>query len=421
MKYYALLIVSLFWLQVVNAQVDTSMQVNTARYNSKQQEEKPYVIMISMDGFRYDYLNKYHASHLKELSDNGARAEAMIPSYPSLTFPNHYTLVTGLYPSHHGLVGNSYYDRNFKATYSMKGKTAVEGKWYGGEPLWVLAEKQQMLTASFYWVGSEADIQHTLPTYYYKYNEKISIHNRIACVVNWLEQPADRRPHLITFYFPEVDHQSHHFGPDSKETADAVHFVDSAIYQLTEAVKKTGLKVNYVVVSDHGMTAIDREHKLPEPSLTRDTTKFINLDEGVIMQLYAKDPAYIKPAYEKLKAEAKDYDVYLKQDVPAHLHYGAKDDRYNRIGDIVLIPKWPKVFYWGKGELNMGAHGYDPITVKEMRAVFMAWGPDIKKGITVHPFPNVDVYPVVQKILQLQNPPQIDGTDELAKQILIKK
>lgn len=422
MKYYALLLFGLLAGKSAFSQADTAMQVIDGRRNSTQQQEKPYVIMISMDGFRWDYVEKHKAVHLKELSTQGVRAQSMIPSYPSLTFPNHYTLVTGMYPSHQGLVGNSFYDRNFKAFYSMKGKTATEGKWYGGTPLWVLAEKQQMVTASFYWVGSEADIQDTYPTYYYKYNEKINIHNRIARVVNWLKQPAETRPHLITFYLPEVDHASHATGPDSRETATAVHFVDNAIDELTKAVAKTGLKVDFVVVSDHGMTAIDVNHLIPEPELARDTSKFIRIDEGVIMNIYAKDTADVRMAYGALKMDARDYKVYLKKDVPGYLYYGAADDWHNRIGDIVLIPEWPRVFGWGSGyHPNPGTHGFDPYLVKDMHAVFMAWGPDFKQGQVIPSFPNVDVYPLVVKLLQLNNTEKVDGTDELANEVLVNE
>src|SRR5574338_438511 len=147
---------------------DTTQKIISGRINSPEQQLKPYVILISADGFRYDYADKYEAKNLLQLSSEGVRAESMIPSYPSLTFPNHYTIVTGLYPSHHGLVNNFFYDRNRKAFYSMRNpKTVKDGTWYGGTPLWVLAEQQQMLTASFYWVGSEADIKGVLSTYYY--------------------------------------------------------------------------------------------------------------------------------------------------------------------------------------------------------------------------------------------------------------
>jgi len=421
MKQYLLLICGLAISSLACAQADTAQKVDAATRNATAQQQKPYVIMISIDGFRYDYADTHKAVHLKKMGDEGVHAESMIPSYPSLTFPNHYSLATGLYPAHHGLVQNYFYDRNFKSFYSYKSKTATEGKWYGGTPIWLLAERQKMLSASFYWVGSEADIQGQYPTYYYKYNEQIGIHDRIQTVVNWLKQPEDRRPHLITFYFPEVDHNGHHYGPDAPETDKSVHFVDSAIYELTKAVKATGLKINYIIVSDHGMTSIDRQNSPVTPAIALDTTKFIRADEGVLMHLYAKKPEYIAEAYAEIKAEAKDYKVYLRDSLPAQWHYSTKDDKYDCIGDIVLVPNWPESFNTTHRKLDPGAHGYDPFAVKDMHAIFYAWGPNFKKGLTIPTFPNVDVYPMIAKLLGLTYTEQIDGTIELADKVLVEK
>ncbi len=402
------------------AQPDSTQQVNKVTRNSKFQERKPYVIMISIDGFRWDYAKRHGAVHLEQFGRQGIHATSMIPSYPSLTFPNHYSMATGLYPSHHGLVQNNFYDRNFKAWYSYKGKTAAEGKWYGGTPLWVLAEKQQMLAASFYWVGSEAGIQDTYPTYYYKYNELININDRINTVVKWLKQPAERRPHLITFYLPEVDHAGHKTSPDGNATVAAIHFVDSAIYELNKAVKKTGLRVNYIVVSDHGMTAISEKDVIPTPAIAKDSTKFLRADEGVLMHLYAKNPEDIMPAYNQIKASAVNYNVYLRNKIPAHLHYSTKDDWHNRIGDIILIPNWPHTFNTKNHKLDPGAHGYDPDKVMDMHSVFYAWGPDFKKKLVIPEFKNVNLYPMVAKLLGLKITDKIDGTPELAKKVLLK-
>jgi len=184
-RFFSFLLFLLFSL-TASAQVDTTQQIIPDRSNGPEQQEKPYVILISADGFRYDYAEKYKAEHLLALANEGVKAASMVPSFPSVTFPNHYTIVTGLYPSHHGLIDNSFYDRNLKRFYSYKGKTASEGTWYGGTPLWVLAEQQKMVTASYFWSGSEAAIQNTYPTYYYKFNQVTPIDKRIAAVVDWL-------------------------------------------------------------------------------------------------------------------------------------------------------------------------------------------------------------------------------------------
>jgi len=419
MKSFFSFLIFAFCSLTVLAQVDTAQQVVPDRSNSPEQQDKRYVILISADGFRYDYAEKYKAEHLLALANEGVKAESMVPSFPSVTFPNHYTIVTGLYPSHHGLIDNAFYDRNLKRSYSYKGKTAGEGIWYGGTPLWVLAEQQKMVTASYFWVGSEAAIQNTYPTYYFKYNQVTSIDKRIQTVVDWLKLPAEKRPHLITFYFPQVDHEGHKHGPNSPEVEKAVHFVDSAVYELTKAVDKTGLKVNYIFVSDHGMTTPDIVNTLKLPAAI-DTSKYIIGDHGLMIDLYAKNPDDIGKTYEQLKKEAKDYQVFLRVNIPKHYHYSKSDDRYGRIGDIILISDYPKVFNIHNSKFDPGWHGFDPDVVKDMHATFYAWGPAFKTNTQIDSFPNVDIFPLVAEILGLKYTFKVDGTRHLANEVLKK-
>lgn len=416
---YSLVLVLLALSNLAGAQqtpVDTTQRVNKQNKNSVAQQQKPYVILISADGFRYDYAEKYKATHLLELSKNGVQAASMIPSYPSVTFPNHYTIATGLYPAHHGLVNNTFYDKVKKEKYSMGAKDKVrDGSWYGGTPLWVLAEQQQLLAANMFWVGSEAAVKNVRSTYYYDYSEQIKVDQRIQAVKEWLSLPAERRPHFITFYVSEPDHAGHSFGPEAKETERAVKMVDSIIFQLTEAVKTTGLPVNYVFVSDHGMTSVDRENPIPMPAAI-DLEKFIVPSSGTMVDIQAKDKADILPLYNELKKNAKHYDVYLKADVPAELHYSAKDDRMDRIGDIILLPHWPKVF--ANRKPGAGYHGFEPLKVKDMHATFMAWGPAFKKNIKIPSFENVNIYPMIAQILGLKITEEIDGKKEVLQNIL---
>ncbi len=413
-----LFLLSLFYACVVSAQVDTLQKVIAGRSNSLGQQQKPYVILISADGFRYDYAEKYQAKNLLALSDGGVRADGMIPSYPSLTFPNHYTLVTGLYPSHHGLVNNYFYDPNRKAFYGMRDAKAVkDGSWYGGTPLWVLAEQQQMLTASFFWVGSEADIKKTLPTYYYAFNDTLSMDYRVQEVVNWLKLPEEKRPHFITFYMSTTDHAGHSFGPDAEKTGIAVRSVDSVIQRLTVAVAQTGLPVNFIFVADHGMTNIDVDGAMRLPPVV-DTSKFIIPHGAELVELYTKNKDDVAPTYNKLKETENGFTTYLKTNMPAHLHYGDKDDVMNRIGDILLIPTWPRSFTFSTRKPNPGAHGYDPYLVKDMYATFYAWGPAFKQHKKIPAFENVNVYPIVTTILGLTYSEKIDGTMEVAREIL---
>jgi predicted AlkP superfamily pyrophosphatase or phosphodiesterase len=331
------------FFQTAGAQ-DTTQHVVPRRQNSVAQQAKPYLILISADGFRYDLAKKYNATNLLRLREEGVVADYMLPSFPSLTFPNHYSIITGLYPAHHGIVDNTFYDKQKNEIYSIRNRKSVsDSSWYGGTPLWVLAEKQQMLSASFYWVASESAIQGVRPTYYYVYNDAIPIDKRIETVRGWLQLPVANRPHFITFYFPEVDHQEHLHGVESKEAEEAVHFVDESVGKLVKTVDSLGLEVNFIFLSDHGMMNIDAENGLALPKAV-DTAHFLVLPGLSSLHLYARDKKYIKPTYKSLKKEAIDYDVYLGSNTPEKWHYSSKDDRYDRIGDIILIPHPPKVF-----------------------------------------------------------------------------
>lgn len=385
---------------------DPDQVVNPDRKNSKENMQKPYVILISADGFRHDYLEKYEAPFLKSMSEKGTKAASLIPSFPTMTFPNHYTIATGMYPGHHGLVNNSFYDPGDKEFYAMYNREKVmDGKWYGGIPVWVLAEQQQMISANLFWVGSEAPVQGIQSTYWYPFNDNMPIDRRLKTVEDWLNLPEERRPHLITFYLSDVDHAGHRHGPDANETRMAVKRVDSIMQALNEIVDKSGLPVNFVFVSDHGMTAVDTANPIRIPSAI-DTSKFIIASMGTMVDIHAKDKKDIRPLYKTLRKEQKGYTTYLKNKLPRKYFYGRKDDYFNRVGDIILIPDHPYVITNRKPII--GNHGY-PAELKDMHGIFIAWGPAIKQGVNLKSFQNVSVYPLITEILQLNYNHKIDG------------
>lgn len=396
---------------------DTTQQIVPGRSNHPSQYNKPYVILISIDGFRADFTEKHGARFLQSISQLGVRAEYMTPSFPSLTFPNHYTLVTGLYPAHHGLVDNSYYDTRRQQFYGMGDKAQVaDGSWYGGTPLWVLAEKQQLLSASFYWVASEADIQHTRPTYYYKYNEQIGMADRINTVKNWLSLPEEKRPHLITFYFPQVDHDAHEYGPDDSRVTTTVQFIDSSINALQQSLQPLGLPINYIVVSDHGMTAVNNKNPLPLPKAI-DTSNFRIPRGDALLHLYARDTTTLAATYQALKKEP-GMNLYQLNETPAHWHYRAADDRYQRLGNLILTPQLPNIFSINNRPISPGKHGFDNHH-PDMRATFMAWGPAFRTGTRINGFENIHVYPLIANLLGLPfDEKAIDGRAEVLWGIL---
>lgn len=374
--------------------------------NSPAQIDKPYVLLISIDGYRYDYSEKYGASNLIELGRQGVRAKALIPEYPTLTFPNHYSIATGLYPEHHGIVENSFWDPALQAGFKFTNPTdAGDGRWWGGTPLWVLAEQQGMRTAAYFWVGTEASIQNTRPTYYYVYNSKTAMETQTQQVVEWLKLPKAQRPHLILLYLSKVDHEAHLHGPDAPETRDAVKEVDAALGPLFAQVRATGLGVNVVVVSDHGMAQVSREIRFTDEEF--EGAKFVAGTTQI--DVYSKDPKLIDKLFARFQHKDEQVVVYRKRDIPAALHYGEN----NRIGDLVLMATSPVRFRYdapgarpsGKVE---GMHGYDVARVPEMKGIFYAQGPAIKKGLVIEEFQNINVYPFVAKILGL-SAPKIDG------------
>ncbi len=418
-KSFSVLLFSVLGIVTISAQ-DTAQQINLLTKNAPSQYKKPYVILISADGFRADFIEKYEASFLQTISKKGVRAKYMQPSYPSVTFPNHYTIVTGLYPSHHGLVDNTYLDVATGKQYSMGNKKMVsEGKWYGGTPLWVLAEQQKMISASFFWVASEADIQGIKPTYHYIYNEQTTIGKRIQTVKDWLSLPEERRPHLITMYFPDVDHDAHTFGPEDPRVKKSVQFVDSSINALQNALAPLKLPINYVFVSDHGMTTVDVDNTIGLPAAV-DKNDF-NVPWGdALLHLYAKDTSKVESTYQALKQDNR-FTTYKLDETPDYWHYKKLDDWHNRLGDLILVPKSiHQVFNLGTRKPTPGKHGFDNKEV-DMRASFLAWGPAFKKGLLIDGFENVHVYPLVAHILGLKVDEQkIDGKFEVLSSTLKK-
>jgi alkaline phosphatase D len=375
--------------------------------NSAAQQAKHYVVLVSLDGFRYDYAKKYGAKNLLALAQRGASAPGgMIPSYPSVTFPNHYSILTGLYPEHHGVVGNSFYDPARKASFSMRDYDAVKnGSWWGGTPLWALAEKQGMRTASFFWPGSEAEIDGKRPSYYLAFDDTLPDDKRVDQVIAWLRLPPEQRPHFITLYYSNTDHAGHTYGPDAPETGEAVRHVDEMIGKLSDGLAATGLPVDLIVVADHGMETVKGTW------VPLDKWADLSQVETSGALLYAKSEADAEKVYESLRGASPLFKVYRRAKVPAHLHYNSNP----REGDPVVVPTGPYLIVahipMTNGNVSTppkGEHGYDPRTMPSMKAIFYAAGPDIRAGVAVAPFENVNLYPFIAKILGLQIGP-IDG------------
>ena len=380
--------------------------------NTVKSQKSPYVILISVDGLRHDYIKKYNPPTLSKIKENGLAAESLIPIFPSKTFPNHYSIVTGMYAENHGLISNSFYDPNLKKTYSLGNREAVEnGVWYDGEPIWITAKKNNMVSASYFWVGSEANIKGMHPDYYLKYDHKIPGETRVDKVIEWLELPADERPHFITLYFSEVDSAGHDFGPNSKEVKTALFNVDDYINRLSTKIKKFDFPINIIIVSDQGMTEISNKHKVILPSEIENNPKINIVGKGALSLIYIKDNSLIQSTYENLK-NINGIDVYLKKDIPANYHF----KNNSRIPEIIISPKMPYYIAAEKKNIQGGTHGYDPIN-KDMHGIFMAIGPNIKSQ-SIKSFENIHIYPFITKLLGINYDHQIDGDPSVLNNFL---
>jgi predicted AlkP superfamily pyrophosphatase or phosphodiesterase len=385
------------------------------------------VILVSFDGFRSDYVNKYNLPNFTAFAAAGTAAEGIVPCFPSLTFPNHYSIVTGMYPGNHGLVDNNFYDSALKVQYAIRNRTAVEdARFYGGTPLWALAKKSGIKTASFFWVGSEVKDTLKAPNKYFVYNSQVPFRTRIDSVVSWLKLPASRRPGFITLYFAEPDHTSHETGPNSEETHLMVLKMDSLLGYLMKGIADSKASVNTILVSDHGMS---------ELTVADDTFTFLDelfdvkaswiktVTSSTLVHLYVDKPSALDSLYLLLKGKEKNYKVYRKGDFPKEWHY-----QHYRVGDLVLVSApYHYIRHSDREAFNrttpqgkkFGVHGYDPAVVKDMHGLFMAQGPRIKKGKKIGFVRNLDVYPLIVRILGLKLPP-IDGDPKALQSIYLK-
>ena len=363
------------------------------------------VVLISLDGFRRSYLDTDSLPSLHLLAREGVTADAMIPSFPSLTFPNHYTIVTGLYPEHHGIVGNVIFDPEFNQLFTMSNAAAKESRWWWGQPIWVTAEKQGRRAASMFWPGSEVEIDSVRPTRWKPYDGKVTFDARVDTVLSWLDVTGPQRLSFITLYFDEPDHSGHEFGPDSPKTAEAAARADSAVGRLMQGLRARGLydKVNVVVVSDHGMSALspDRVVYLDDVVDTA-SVRITSLSPNLSIAPRDGNAAALLAKIQRLP----HVSAWLKADVPARLHYSEG----RRITPVVAVVDdgWTIAIRGTRRAILGGAHGYDNANTS-MRALFIAHGPAFKQGVTMREFSNVDVYDLLANILHVRPAPN-DGS-----------
>jgi alkaline phosphatase D len=383
--------------------------VFVANFKAKSQDtltNDKYVVVLSMDAFRWDYPKMVYLPNLDSIASRGVRAEYLKPAFPTLTFPNHYTLATGLYPDHHGIVMNNFYDDSLGLVYRMGDRSVVEdNRFYSGEPIWITAQKQGLKTASFYWVGSEAPVKGLHPTYWKKYDENISYESRIDTIISWLQKPEIDRPRLVMCYFDQPDGIGHEFGPVSPEVNTMITYLDSLVGVFAKKLNALpiGDKINFIVLSDHGMSATSSERII-------DLSTVIKRDW--VARSHGGSPVFVVKAKENCTDSilsalslVNNLKAWKTEDLPERFAFGKNP----RTMDILILADNGWSISWGrkKSDYNGGAHGFDN-SEKDMQAIFYAIGPDFKRGYAHPGFEGVDLYSLLAHLLKIK-PEKTDG------------
>ena len=378
---------------------------------SCQKEEKttqPYLVMLSLDGFKWDYTEYSNTPVLDSLKKVGVIAKSLKPSFPTKTFPNHYTIATGLYPDHHGIVNNSFYAPDLDKYYQIRDRDAVEnGDFYGGEPIWVTAEKQSLKSATLFWVGSEAEINGYRPSIWMRYNHDLPYKTRVDTVIKWLSGSESTRPHLVMWYVDEPDHTGHGDGPNGLETIAVIESLDSLLgYYFTEMRKLPIFnQINFIITSDHGMgeTSNDQVILIDQVFDTADIEYMGGWNPNYNIKV---KPGKLEKVYQQLKSTPHLF-TWKRDSIPDRLIYGNNPRTLDLT--IVAYPGWA-LATTDRPNVGGGVHGYDN-DFKDMHTIFYGAGPAFKNGF-VHPtFENVNIYLLIANILKL-TPVETDGKIE---------
>lgn len=372
-----------------------------------------HVVLVSFDGLRADYLDRFNPPNFARVARAGTRADALLSVFPSKTFPNHYSIATGLYAEHHGIVANAFWDPARREWYRLGDQEAVtDASWYRGEPIWVTAEKQGMRAACYFWPGSEAPIGGVRPTWWKTYDGSVPNEARVDGVLDWLRLPPESRPRMITLYFSDVDTAAHRHGPWSPEARESVMKVDAALGRLLDglATLPNADDVLLILVSDHGMTETSLDRTTLITDLLADMRGITVADAGPTASLHISGGTLRQHAVrDELNAKLTHGRAYLRTQVPERLHYRADP----RIGDVVVVMEEHYMLAASHDpraaqRFPAGMHGWDP-ALPSMQGIFLMQGPRVPKGHRIGPIENIDIYPYMTEVLGLRPAARIDG------------
>jgi len=377
------------------------------------------LILISIDGFHPDYLTRGLTPTLASLAAHGARARWMAPTFPTKTFPQHYTIVTGLYPSRHGIVANSFVDERDGGRFGYWDTTvAFLPRWWGGEPIWLTAQRQGLRSGTMFWPGSEAEIDGERPSRWKRFDIAMPDEARVDTLLAWLALSPAERPTMLTLYFDGVDHWGHETGPDSPQLDGALRRADAALARLLDGLARLGLRdrANIVIVSDHGMIATsERRLVFLEDYVDTAVVRFVESGPFITLALRASANA---DSVLGLLAAAPHVRLYRSDRAPAAWRYPPGPRVPPIVGvaeDGWLMTTRARLARRGN-RFTGGEHGFDPAS-PGMRALFVASGPAFRRGAVVEPFSNIHVYELMCRLLGVRPAPN-DGSLDSTRAVL---
>jgi len=381
--------------------------VNSDKNLVKQATKTP-VILISIDGFAQNYLIQYPTPNLHKLMQKSLTAKALLPVYPSKTFPNHLSIVTGVYPNKHGIIHNKFYERKLNEFYHL-GAGKEQPKWLKAKPVWTRAEQHNIKSAIYFWPESEAKVDGVLPTYVMPYNKKTPNLTRVNKIISWLSLPVAQRPQFVAGYFSIVDSAGHHFGRGSEELAQAIQKIDDLIGLLvTKLTQQLGNNFDLIIVSDHGMVQIPANTVInwQDKFVSNATATVVNGETQLL--IYAKNAAITTALKKHFSDKAQgQYQVFSQADFPKSWHWQTMT---SRTPDLIIDANVPYIFKPKKGAIHKATHGYDINKSSDLQAIFIAYGKNFKAGKTINAFENVNVAPLILHLLNITDADSLDGS-----------
>jgi predicted AlkP superfamily pyrophosphatase or phosphodiesterase len=359
---------------------------------------RPTVVVVSFDALGNRFLDRDTLPAFHRMMREGVRAPFR-PEFPSKTFPNHYSMATGLPPGQHGLVLNQFYDPVWREWFLHASQN--DGRWFGGEPIWVAAERAGLRTAAYFWMGSEAEIAGARPTYAFPFDATVADSTKLAQIMRWLRLPDEQRPRLVMMYSNVVDVAGHRAGPDAPQTYDAVRTADRFLGAMRDSLAALGRgDIDLIVVSDHGLSSVPREHDIDMDTLVPPRGVLVD-DEHATFSIW-QDPAGPTVDLDSLAAFYRRTIPHMRLFRPGEFPAKWQTQQNRRFGDLFLLadPGWEFVGTKPRALYTLGEHGYDPET-PDMMGVFLAVGPDFQSGVRLEARENRTLHDLLARLLAL--------------------